>query len=77
MLTGLLMMVIPNEILCGFLASWLPFLASGPVLYDLLRLDYGHKETMRILILFCLAPASVFYAYPMSESLFVLCTAGC
>ena len=75
-LTGLMMMVIPNEILCGYLAAWLPFLASGPVLYDLLRLDYGHKETMRILILFCMAPAAVFYAYPMSESLFVLCTAG-
>ena len=76
-LTGLLMMAIPNEILCGYLAAWLPFLASGPVLYDLLRLDYGHKETMRILILFCLAPAAAFYAYPMSESLFVLCAAGC
>ncbi len=77
LLTGLFMMVIPNQVLCGFLAAWLPFLASGPVLYDLLRLDYGHKETMRILILFCLAPASVFYAWPMSESLFVLCAAGC
>ncbi len=77
LLTGLLMMAIPNEILCGYLAAWLPFLASGPVLYDLLRLDYGHKETMRILILFCLAPAAVFYAYPMSESLYVLCAAGC
>lgn len=76
-LTGLFMMVIPDQILCGFLASWLPFMVSGPVLYDLLRLDYGHKETMRILILFCMAPASVFYAYPMSESLFVLCVAGC
>ena len=76
-LIGLFMLVIPNQVLCGFLAAWLPFLASGPVLYDLLRLDYGHRETMRILILFCLAPASVFYAYPMSESLFVLCAAGC
>ena len=77
LLTGLFMMVIPNQILCGYLAAWLPFLASGPVLYDLLRLDYDHKEAMRILILFCLAPAAVFYAYPMSESLFVLCAAGC
>lgn len=77
LLTGLLMMVIPNEVLCGYLAAWLPFLASGPVLYDLLRLDFGHKETMHILILFCLAPAAVFYSYPMSESLFVLCAAGC
>ena len=76
-LTGLLMMVIPNEVLCGYVTSWLPFLASGPVLYDLFRLDFGHKETMRVLILFCLAPAAVFYAYPMSESLFVLCAAGC
>ena len=76
-LAGLFMMVIPNQVLCGFLAAWLPFLASGPVLYDLLRLDFGHKETMRVLILFCLAPASIFYAYPMSESLFVLCAAGC
>ncbi len=77
MLTGLFMMVIPNEMLCGYLAAWLPFAASGPVLYDLLRLDYGHKETMRILVLFCLAPAAVFYSYPMSESLFLLCAAGC
>ncbi|MBR4540063.1 MAG: hypothetical protein IKO52_14635 [Clostridia bacterium] len=77
LLTGLFMMVIPNEVLCGYVAAWLPFLASGPVLYDLLRLDFDHKETMRILILFCLAPAAVFYAYPMSESLFVLCIAGC
>ena len=77
LLAGLFMLVIKNEILCGYLAAWLPFLASGPVLYDLLRLDYDHKETMRVLILFCLAPAAVFYAYPMSESLFVLCAAGC
>ncbi len=77
LLTGLIMMVIRHEVLCGYLAAWLPFLASGPVLYDLLRLDYDHKETMRILILFCLAPAAVFYAYPMSESLFVLCASGC
>lgn len=76
-LTGIFMMVIPNEVLCGYLSAWLPFLASGPVLYKLLRLDHSHRETMGILLLFCLAPAAVFYAYPMSESLFILCAAGC
>lgn len=76
-LCGLLLMVIPNEMVCGYLAAWIPFLLSGPVLYDLLRLDHGHWEAMRILLLICLAPAAVFYAYPMSESLFLLCMACC
>ena len=76
-LVGLISLAVPDLLLSGFLASWLPFLAAGPVLYELLRLDYDHRKTMRILWLFCLSPAVVFFSYPMSESLFVLCCAAC
>ena len=76
-LAGILMMAIPNDALAGFIAAWAPFVAAGPVLYELLRLDYDHRKTMRILLLCCLMPAAAFYAFPMSESLFLLCAAGC
>ena len=74
--TGLLMMVIPNETLCGYLAAWLPFLGGGTVLYRLFRTDAGAQKALRMLAIFCLFPAAVFYAYPMSESLFLLAAAG-
>lgn len=77
LLTGILMTIIPNPDLCGFIAAWLPFLLSGVFLYKLFRLDYDHPKTMRILIILCLFPAAFFFALPMSESLFLLCTAAC
>ena len=76
LLTGLLMMVIPSEPLCGYLAAWLPFLAGGTALYSLFRMDADEKRAMRRLVLFCLFPAAVFFAYPMSESLFLLAATG-
>ena len=76
-LVGITALAVPDLLLSGFLASWIPFLAAGPVLYELLRLDYDHRKTMRILLLICLTPASVFFSYPMSESLFLLCCAAC
>lgn len=71
------MMIFQGEALSGYLASWVPFMLSGPVLYRLLRLDCDHTKAMRILVLMCLMPAAVFYSFPMSESLFLLLTVLC
>ena len=75
LLTGMLMMVF-DEMLSGYLAAWLPFLAAGAVLYRLFRLDYGRRKSLRILLWLCLLPGAVFYSYPMSESLFLAAAAG-
>ena len=74
---GLLLLIIPNEMVCGLIASWVPFIIGCVVLYELLRLDYPHKTCMRVLLLLCLLPAAVFYSYPMSESIFLLWIAAC
>ena len=74
MLIDALHLIFPSRTACAFLAAWLPFLGSGPALYRLLRLDYDHARCMRVLRLVCLAPASVFFSYPMSEPLFLLLT---
>ena len=76
LLVGMLMMLLPNEALCGYLAAWLPFLGGGLALYRLLRLDGGPEKATRQLAIFCLFPAAVFFAYPMSESLFLMASAG-
>ena len=74
LLTGMLMMVFP-EVLSGYLAAWIPFLLAGMALYRLFRLDYGRQKSLRILLWLCLFPGAVFYAYPMSESLFLAAAA--
>ena len=68
-------LIFPNRTACAFLAAWVPYLCFGPVLYRLLRLDHDHEKSMRVLRLVCLAPAAVFFSYPMSEPLFMLLTA--
>ena len=75
MLTGLLMMVLP-ETLSGYLAAWIPFLPAGMILYRLFRLDRDRQQSLRILLWLCLMPGAVFYSYPMSESLFLFASAG-
>lgn len=76
-LVGVLMMFIRSEMLCGMIAAWAPYVLAGAALYRLLRLDFSHKKTMRILWLVCLFPAAVFFSYPMSESLFLLLAVLC
>ena len=68
-------LLFPNRTLCAFLAAWTPYLCAGPVLYRLLRLEYDHARCLRILRLVCLAPASVFFSYPMGEPLYLLLAA--
>ena len=77
MLIDVFHLIFPDRTACAFLAAWIPFLCSGPVLYRLLRLDYDHAKCMRVLRLVCLAPAAVFFSYPMSEPLFLLLAALC
>ena len=74
-LTGMLMTVLP-EIVSGYLAAWIPFILAGLSLYRLFRLDYDRRKSLRILLWLCLFPGAVFYAYPMSESLFLFAAAS-
>ena len=64
-------------VLSGLLVSILSFSAAGSVIYSLLRLDYGHEESLRAVRYLCLLPGSFFFVAPMSESLFLLLSAGC
>ena len=61
----------------GLLLSALCFAGAGAVFYRLLRLDCPHETAQRALLFLCLLPGSFFYAAPMSESLFLLCSLGC
>ena len=61
----------------GLLLSALCFAGAGVLFYRLLRLDLPHEAALRSLLMLCLLPGSFFYASPMSESLFLLCSLGC
>lgn len=66
-----------NYILAGLLVSALCLAGAGVLFYRLLRLDLPHKAARRGLLFLCLLPGSFFYAAPMSESLFLLCSCAC
>ncbi len=66
-----------SELTAGLLVSALCFSGSGVMLYRLLRLDTDGETALRAVKLFALCPAAFFFAAPMSESLFVLCTLSC
>ena len=70
-------LAVPNWPLAGILVSSLCFSGSGCVIYSLLRLDYGHGASIRTLKYLCAIPGTFFFVYPMSESLFLLLSAGC
>lgn len=73
-LVSLFMLLIPNAMVCGYLAAFLPWMGAGCVMYRLFRLDMSHDRAMLVILLFCLMPVAVFFSVPMSESLFLLCT---
>lgn len=64
--------LIKDYYLAGFAVSIISFGAAGCVFYKLLRLDCGHKTAVRTLKYLCVFPATLFFAGPMSESLFLL-----
>lgn len=69
--------LIGNELAAGLFVSALSFAGSGVMLYKLLRLDTDSAAALRAVKFFALSPAAFFFAAPMSESLFVLCTVSC
>lgn len=69
--------IIGNELAAGLFISALCFAGSGVMLYKLVSLDEDSAAAKRAVKLFALSPAAFFFAAPMSESLFVLCTVSC
>ena len=61
----------------GFIISGVCFAGSGVMLYKLLRFDMSGSRALRAVKFFALCPAAFFFAAPMSESLFILCTLSC
>ena len=69
--------LIGNELAAGLFVSALSFAGSGVMLYKLLRLDTDSAAALRAVKFFALSPAAFFFAAPMSESIFILCTVSC
>lgn len=69
--------LIGNELAAGLFVSALSFAGSGVMLYKLLRLDTDSASALRAVEFFALSPAAFFFAAPMSESIFILCTVSC
>lgn len=76
-LIRLLAQLTRDYLTAAFLLSGLCFAGAGVLFYRLLRLDLPHGAALRALLLLCLMPGSFFYAAPMSESLFLLCSLAC
>ncbi|MGX8692138.1 MAG: mannosyltransferase family protein [Clostridia bacterium] len=77
LLVRLLQPLTGNYLTAGLLLSALSFAGAGVLFYRLLRLDLPHETALRSLLMLCLLPGSFFYASPMSESLFLLCSLAC
>ena len=73
----LMHLIVPDWVMAGLLVSWLSFSGALSVGYHLLRIDYGHRESLRVLKYLCIIPGSFFFVSPMSESLFLLLSLGC
>ena len=69
--------LIGNELAAGLIVSALCFAGSGVMLYKLVSLDTDSGAALRAVKFFAFGPAAFFFAAPMSESLFVLCTVSC
>lgn len=76
-LVKLLKLLTGDYLTAGLLLSAVCFAGAGVVFYRLVRLDAAHETAVRALLMLCLLPGSFFYASPMSESLFLLCSLGC
>ena len=70
-------LLVKNELYAGLIVSGVCFALSGTMLYRLARLDCPHDEAVRAVKYLCLLPGSVFFAAPMSESLFLLLSLLC
>lgn len=77
LLVRLLGLVLGNTLAAGLAVSGLCFAGAGWMVYRLLRLDDTHRDALRVLKYLCLLPGLFFFTAPMSESLFLLLSAGC
>lgn len=66
-----------DGLIAGLIVSALCFAGANVMLYKLVSLDCGHETALRAVKFLSLSPAVFFFAAPMSESLFLLCTLGC
>lgn len=73
----LVSLIIGNYLYAGLIVSALCFAGAGCMLYRLMRLDFEHSAAVRAVKFMCLSPAVFFFAAPMSESIFVLCSLAC
>lgn len=61
--------------LAGIVVAWAAFLASGPVLYRLARLDLDEAAAGRALLLLVIFPFAFFFGVVYAESLYLLLAA--
>lgn len=66
-----------NYLYASLVASSLCFGAAGAMFYKLMRIDYDKQVSLRAIKFLCLIPGVFFFAAPMSESLFLLCSISC
>ena len=70
-------LLVRDYVVAGLLVSCVSFAGAGSVIYSLLRLDYSHETSLRTVRYLGIIPGVFFFIAPMSESLFLLLSAGC
>jgi len=66
-----------NYLYASLAVSSICFGAAGAMFYKLMRLDYDKQTSLRAIKYVCILPGIFFFAAPMSESLFLLCSVSC
>jgi len=66
-----------DYLLTGMGLSAVCFAGAGVFLYLLARLETDHLGALRVLKYTCILPGALFFAAPMSESLFLLLSVSC
>ena len=66
-----------NSFVSAMLVSSLCAIASAIFIYEIAALDYPRETALRAIKFLFLTPAAFFFAAPMTESLFLLCSLAC
>ncbi len=66
-----------NSFVSAMLVSSLCAIAAAILMYELAALDYERETALRAVKFLFLTPAAFFFAAPMTESLFLLCSLAC
>ncbi|MCL1987215.1 MAG: glycosyltransferase family 39 protein [Firmicutes bacterium] len=70
-------LVIPNVQTAAFLVSFLAFSFGLPLLYRLVKLDFGDSVAWWTVAFISFAPPAFFFGIPMTESLMLLTSVAC